>query len=257
MAHCALNVALYRERGASDWAMTERRAARVHREAQRFAIGPSSIEWRDGALVVAIDEATAPVPKRLRGTVTLRPRGLGAQSFLLDAKGRHAWMPVAPSARVEVRLGRASWDGEGYHDMNMGLEPIEDGFASWHWMRAPSAEGGTLVGYDAIRRDNSRLALALRLHPDGSVDDLAAPPLAPVQRTGWRVRREVPAEDGFAPVVIRTLEDSPFYARSVIRTRLGGETVEGVHESLWLDRFRHPVVQRMLPFRMPRGWWFG
>jgi carotenoid 1,2-hydratase len=31
-----------------------------------------------------------------------------------------------------------------------------------------------------------------------------------------------------------------------------GELREGVHESLDLDRFRSPVVQAMLPFRMPR-----
>ena len=31
-----------------------------------------------------------------------------------------------------------------------------------------------------------------------------------------------------------------------------GESVDLVHESLSLDRFRMPIVQAMLPFRMPR-----
>jgi carotenoid 1,2-hydratase len=31
-----------------------------------------------------------------------------------------------------------------------------------------------------------------------------------------------------------------------------GEDVHAVHESLSLDRFRSPVVQWMLPWRMPR-----
>jgi carotenoid 1,2-hydratase len=49
-----------------------------------------------------------------------------------------------------------------------------------------------------------------------------------------------------------TLVDAPFYARSIIDTTLYGEPVEAVHESLLLNRFRSPVVQAMLPFRMPR-----
>ena len=54
-------------------------------------------------------------------------------------------------------------------------------------------------------------------------------------------------------VVIRTLEDAPFYARSVVSAQLCGEPVMMMHESLSLDRFRQPVVQAMLPFRMPRA----
>jgi carotenoid 1,2-hydratase len=58
--------------------------------------------------------------------------------------------------------------------------------------------------------------------------------------------------------VISTLEDTPFYARSVVRTRLLGEPVTAMHESLSLDRFSALWVQAMLPFRIPRGrGWFG
>ena len=50
----------------------------------------------------------------------------------------------------------------------------------------------------------------------------------------------------------RTLEDTPFYARSLLDTCLLGEPVHGVHESLDLERFRSGWVQMLLPFRMPR-----
>jgi carotenoid 1,2-hydratase len=52
--------------------------------------------------------------------------------------------------------------------------------------------------------------------------------------------------------VKRTLEDAPFYARSQLSAKLFGETADVMHESLSLDRFRMPIVQAMLPFRMPR-----
>ncbi|MBE7220467.1 MAG: hydratase, partial [Caulobacteraceae bacterium] len=54
-----------------------------------------------------------------------------------------------------------------------------------------------------------------------------------------------------------TLLDAPFYARSVIGTRLLGQDVEAIHESVSLDRFRNPIIQTFLPWRMPRrfeGW---
>jgi len=55
-----------------------------------------------------------------------------------------------------------------------------------------------------------------------------------------------------APQVVRTLEDTPFYARSVVRTQLCGQTVEAMHETLSATRFASPMVQALLPFRMPR-----
>jgi carotenoid 1,2-hydratase len=48
------------------------------------------------------------------------------------------------------------------------------------------------------------------------------------------------------------LLDAPFYSRSLVQTRLHGETVTGVHESLDLTRFRNPVVKAMLAVRVPR-----
>ena len=51
---------------------------------------------------------------------------------------------------------------------------------------------------------------------------------------------------------VRTLEDAPFYARSQLAGRVFGDDVQVMHESLSLDRFQMPIVQAMLPFRMPR-----
>ena len=52
--------------------------------------------------------------------------------------------------------------------------------------------------------------------------------------------------------VRRTLEDTPFYARSVVSARFADASHDWVHESLSLDRFANPLVRLMLPFRMPR-----
>jgi carotenoid 1,2-hydratase len=111
---------------------------------------------------------------------------------------------------------------------------------------------GAALLYDVTRRDGSDLSLALRADADG-VTPFEPPPRAALPSTGWRVRRGTRCDAGFTPAVRRTLEDTPFYARSVLDTRLLGQDAVAMHESLSLDRFRNPVVQMMLPFRMPRA----
>ena len=63
----------------------------------------------------------------------------------------------------------------------------------------------------------------------------------------------VPADPGHGATVLRTLEDAPFYARSVVKTHLLGRPVTAMHESLCLDRFSRQWVRVLLPFRMPRA----
>jgi len=71
--------------------------------------------------------------------------------------------------------------------------------------------------------------------------------------TGWRIERETRSDDVRQAGVVRTLEDTPFYARSLVTSRLLGQRVVSMHESLSLDRFASRWVQTLLPFRMPRA----
>jgi carotenoid 1,2-hydratase len=90
----------------------------------------------------------------------------------------------------------------------------------------------------------------LAVGADGGLTPFAAPAPYALPKTAWRLPRTTRSDA--AARVETTLEDTPFYARSVISTVLGGEPATGVHESLSLSRFTNPVVQMMLPFRMPR-----
>jgi carotenoid 1,2-hydratase len=51
---------------------------------------------------------------------------------------------------------------------------------------------------------------------------------------------------------VHTLEDAPFYVRSVVETGMRGERVMGFHETLNAPRLSSQLVKMMLPFRMPR-----
>jgi carotenoid 1,2-hydratase len=245
---CCLNVALYGARRR--WAMTERGAGALRRGPTSLAIGPSALEWDGTALTITIAERGAPLPRRVRGTVRLLPEALERRAVRLDPAGRHRWSPFAPCARVEVTLlePALSWSGAGYWDGNDGDAPLERDFAAWSWMRAPLADGAVVL-YDVRPRDGEGRCLALRFASVGGVTALPEPGVVPLPPTLWRVSRSVRAE---AARLVRTLEDAPFYARSVVEVSIDGQRALGVHESLSLDRFRAPWVQALLPFRMPR-----
>jgi len=253
--HCSVNVALYGPRGAR-WAMTERAGKAVERTAERLTIGPSQLEWSDEGLTIRIDEICAPIPRRVRGTIRLRPGPINGVVFPLDAEGRHSWRPIAPRAAVEVELERPNlrWVGEGYFDSNWGDEPLERAFRSWDWSRAHGARG-TTVFYDVIQRDGEQAGLALNFGPDGAVQAVEAPPRVALPGTFWGAPRATRSETGRTPQIARTLEDAPFYNRSFLSGSRMGEPAAVIHESLCLDRFRNPLVRAMLPFRMPRVFW--
>lgn len=254
--HAAVNVSLY---GAPRrWALTDRPRGSVTRDATHLAIGPSSLEWDGTALTIRVEEVTAPIPSRLKGVIRVIPSAVNRRGFVLDATGRHRWRPIAPVARAEVAMERPSlrWSGAAYFDTNDGDAPLERDFVEWDWCRAPGGgEGadGTAILYEATRRDGTTQGLSLHAPRDGDVVDAPSPPRATLPPTRiWRVPRRTRAEDGAARVT-KTLEDTPFYSRSVLSTRLGGADRVAVHESLLLDRFAMPVVQAMLPFRVPRA----
>jgi len=249
--HCALNVALYGPRAR--WSMTERGAADVRREAAHFSVGPSALAWVGDCLTITIDEVCVPIPRRIRGTITVKPTALGRRGFRLDAAGRHHWTPFAPRAHIEVHLSEPEleWSGIAYLDSNTGVEPLENAFRYWTWSRASLAED-TVVLYDVEERGRASHAMALRFDAHAEVEALEPPPLVRLPSTRWAVPRATRADAGQRVRVVQTFEDAPFYSRSLLATHVAGAPAPAVHESLDLDRFSSRWVQCLLPFRMPR-----
>ncbi len=250
---CALNIALYGE-GGKRWALTERSRGALHRTPTSLAIGPSDLTWDGSSLAVRIDEVTSPLPSRIRGVVRLHPSTPTGRTFALDAAGRQRWSPLAPCSRVEVVLERPGlrWSGPAYLDSNAGDAPLEQDFVRWDWSRA-GIRNGTAILYDVTRRNGDHFSLALNCNAAGHVAEFAPPPrVALAPGAIWRIERTTRAESDHRPAIVRTLEDTPFYARSVVATHLLNQPVTAMHESLSLDRFRSGWVQMLLPFRMPR-----
>jgi carotenoid 1,2-hydratase len=233
--------------------MTERGARHVQRSAREFALGPSRVAWERDALAIEIDERACPLPRTVLGQVRVLPSGLSRFAAALDTQGMHRWGPIAPCARIEVDLQQPAlrWQGNAYLDSNEGDEPIERGFTRWDWLRAALPDGRCAVVYDLQPRGGGPRTIARRFDAQGAMHAFDPParhalPAAPL----WRIARA--ARGDTPPRVVRTLEDTPFYARSLLSLSLGGQALDAVHETLDVDRLRHPLVQRLLPFRMPR-----
>ncbi len=259
--HCAINIALYDlsndKRGVNAWAMTERPKEKCIRTATVFQVGPSSLEWHGNALTIKIDERCAPIPRRLRGNIKLTPTiavEAHDHSVAIDGGGNHLWQPLAPSARVSLNLDQPdlAWHGHGYLDSNRGNAPLESAFKSWQWSRARLSDGSTVALYDVQHKSGSSLQLAQRYLPTGQCESIPTSAHCALPTTSWGIARATQSDGDCAPTIVKTLENGPFYARSLLSTELFGEQIHAMHESLSLTRFANPAVQAMLPFRMPR-----
>lgn len=253
--HCALNVALYGPKAR--WTMTERGEHAVKPEADQFAIGPSSVRWAGDCLIIDIEELDKrimnPFRRRVAGQIKVWPEMLNTEAFALDPAGKHLWHCLAPRARisVEMQAPELCWKGSAYLDSNRGSESLEEGFRVWHWSRAHLGKH-VAVFYEGQRRDGSTFASALRFDSAGVPHEAELPPTAPLPNTLWQMERLTRADRGLARVR-RTWEDSPFYTRSTLHARLYGEPVVAMQETLSLDRFCNPIVQQLIPHRMPRA----
>lgn len=206
--------------------------------------------WENGSLLITIDERCAPLPFPLKGRVIFTPDCLYNTPVPLDLNVRHFWQAVAPHGQVAVEFENPalSWAGRAYHDMNWGDEPLEKGFKTWTWCRALTKQGTTVL-YDLDHRDGTSKTFG-QLYHDGAVFEVKVPPRKTLSPGYWGMTRSVNSDE--QPILLATLEDAPFYTRNHIAMKVDGMHCEALHESLSLDRFTSPVVQMMLPFRMPR-----
>lgn len=248
-----MNVALYGAR-RDLWAFTERGQSAVRREEHAISIGPSAMWWEGGALVIEFDEVTSPFGARLAGRVRLYPEERDGAPLTLDAEGKHAWWPIAPAARAEVELThpRLRFRGAAYHDANAGDEPLEQAFTGWTWARVACRERA-VVTYDVTRRDGSRRLVSRAFERGGRVHDDLPVVERSLPKTRWGLERRIQVGAEARPELLRTLEDTPFYSRSMVRASHLGASMVGTHETLSLGRFTRPWVQFLLPFRMKRA----
>jgi carotenoid 1,2-hydratase len=235
--------------------MTERGRAALDRSATHLAIGPSRIEWDGTTLTVSVEEVTCPWPSRLRGTIRLRPDGLARHTVELDAEGRHRWRPLAPSAHVELDFTEPGLRWKG-HDIRLCSDGFEAGRQLAPSRAVPRRGGGTsLVATPScwrLTRHGAKMMFA-PLRQRGVAHEPIRRRASPCRtQAGESHERRAPTPEWHRrPGPQRTLENTRF-THAAAADSWKGETVQAMHESLSLNRFRTAWVRTLLPFRMPR-----
>jgi carotenoid 1,2-hydratase len=251
LAFSAMNVCVYGPRSRM-WALTERHLDAGSRDGRGVSMGASRMEWVESSLVVRLDEVSTPRKRPIRGRLRFEPLLHANASVWLDAQHRHTWWPVAPRGRIIVDLEepRLRFTGTGYHDANAGEIPLEHTFSRWSWSRGDWNER-VLVTYDVVERDGALRARAWMVGDAGDLTPIDAPRVTLPPSRWFRVGRDGRSEAGVR--VLRELEDTPFYARALVQTRLHGQDVAAMHETVSFDRFRARWVRALLGYRMARS----
>jgi len=251
LQYCAINVAIY---GAEKrrWCFSEYAKTAVSRSPDAITIGNNRVHWDQGTLVFDIDDRTSILGLPVRGSIRLTPSAVTRQPFELDPAGRHQWWPVAPHAQLSVALDRPglTFRGEGYHDTNLGSEPLEQAFRSWSWSRTPRPDG-VWVTYDCKLRDGSAHPRAWRFDQGRGVPVELEQPVHRLPKTLWRLCPSLRAPGSVS--VAQVLEDTPFYSRHLLHSQVDGQSALAISESRDLDRFRRRWVQTLLRFRTRRA----
>mgnify|MGYP001224760434 FL=1 len=250
--HVCINVALYGK--GWRWTMTERGQKQLAQSPDCLQIGPSSFSWEKDHLVIEFNEYSIPHFDRVKGTVKIFPENITNIECNLLPDNSHIWRPFAPTSRIEVQINRPgwNWNGHGYFDANFGTNALEKDFSYWTWGRFPTKDG-SIAFYDAIPRNSNPLNLALHFKKNGQVQQInAPPPIAPMRRSLWLVKRNTRSDPDFKPRQVKHMLDTPFYTRSAVETSIMGERVIGVHEALDLNRFANPALKPLLAVKAPR-----
>lgn len=252
---CSMNVAVY-GRTRSAWAFQEHALDDGARDATGVQMGQSSMRWRGDALVVEVNERTTPLGPRflqreLRGTLVVHPEALTGRELSIDPDGEHRWWPVAPLARVSVDfpdLG-VRFSGHGYHDANAAPVSLESTFEHWSWSRARLPDCAVMT-YDVSCVSGAQRSRSFKVTRRGELTDFDEPWRTPLGRSLWGLPRHAPADAGVSARIHRSLEDGPFYARTLVETRLEGRSVLAMHETLAGHRLRRRIVQRLAAYKM-------
>jgi carotenoid 1,2-hydratase len=112
----------------------------------RLKVGKDAVQFSFGkkefAFKIELDQEL-PSGHSVKGSITGKGNNPNSSLISSDSKDRHSWNLLQPRTDVEVSLqlsGRSGeeelvFEGAGYHDHNIGYEPMKESFRDWYWGR--------------------------------------------------------------------------------------------------------------------------
>ncbi len=227
-----------------------------------------------------------PNGEELKGIITFTgmypyEKLLGAGSHRSEKQPQegHVWNLAAPRMDMQCRINmlynglirkELKFDGTGYHDHNLGLEPMKYAFRDWYWGRV-HFQHATLVYYVMNRKGGERDCRAWLLSPDNRrlLHTLELTSLRKRRPNGfmlWSARRLTFADQELKITVQhrKAIDSGPFYCRYATRAVLehpgiGVEKEEGMGEYIRPHRIHQrrywPLVHMRLRYVDQKPHW--
>lgn len=220
---------------------------------------------------------TLPGGDRIEGILKFASRTINlslAEDKPTASEDNHIWNLVQPYASVEGEIFINGYEshniiftGRGYHDHNLGLEPMDRNFKDWHWGRF-HFEKSVFIYYLMQKKEESQHQ-AWVITPEGkttAVDSeirLSEKAFNPfglqsarkIEITGDRIRCFIQHE--------KVIDNGPFYqrflSRNLMETEIGLEQAPGFSEYIYPERIKKrifwPLVDMRIAYPEGRGHW--
>lgn len=198
---------------------------------------------------------------------------VGEGDFISEGEP-HQWNLVQPSADVKGELiiegfqkHHFEFAGQGYHDHNLGLEPMDESFVDWYWGRV-HFDSMTLVYY-IMKKKSGDQKQAWIIGKDGrlrSVDESIRLLDRSFSLFGLNSARKIELKGGGFECLIQkdsVIDNGPFYQRFLTRAILhDGSRVhqaQGISEYIYPKRIKSrvfwPLVNMRIIYQAEKAHW--
>lgn len=180
-------------------------------------------------------------------------------------KHRHTWNLIQPKADVSGEIiisgfkeETIRFEGSGYHDHNLGLEPMKESFEDWYWGRF-HLNGYTLVYY-LMNENGSMKNRAWLFSPDEEVREVHGKLTLTdygLNVFGLKSARKIELKNKSTELLIQQqslLDDGPFYQRfsSRLMLHLDGVLLQGtgISEYIHPERIHSKLFRPLVNMRI-------
>ncbi len=271
-AHPAISVSVYRNSKPVYYSFFEFKENAFHWDADQLSLKVENNSFRYGlknnefSYELYLDQQL-PSGYELKGSITGKGRVTDPTLLSSESKDKHLWNLVHPSLEFKADLNMKGKNGEevieteglGYHDHNIGYEPMKESFKDWYWGRYHFKDF-TLIYYLMEKHDDKQFEAWLIDRENRTVlEHFGEAELSYKSSNvlGLRSARKINLNKPQVTVNINLkdkIDDGPFYQRfignSVINYKGQVFAAQGISEYIYPDNIYKKIFWPLVHMRL-------